>query len=534
MPTIFSKLWQSLWVSQVVDVIDEKKKRAGLQTDTTTSIAQAVNPHIFMISDEANGKTSILRRILQYPVLPYGPGMITRLPIQVELRYSSEAVKPTWVLTLPGVAPFTSSDPLAIQAAIQKHHDHIKATCGIDPNKAILRMTSNTVPNLTLTDLPGLLAVVCEGSEPLNLAQTASAIAIEELKRPHSIAIVVREATANPRHSPTLALLAKLKPQQALHIITKCDRCMDNDWQVDSTLTGKTGPLSELFSSIPDDAICCRNWPHDRFDEMAKLEMDWFSANMSKEEKAKWGNNIGIDAVLRRLNEIAEGASRPAWKEIRERTEKENLLKLETDLTNLGPLYTSAQIANILTTQMFPKGNDSASDLFKSLWDDQKYQCPPSNIWSNGLFQGNIDLYLTALRTRIPQMAKEVFAKPDLKLGRYQAFLGELCTWWGQWIDSQKPVFTDEWTKMCQTLRTIHHVSSKIEANHWQWACMCATTEAFFFTLSPSSPARTLNFSVTLSTKLGTFSNVETDTVMKRREQLVLQIATMREVLNLL
>lgn len=522
MSSVEKPFWQSLldslWVGKVSRRVQEKKIRAGLACDMGNIIATATHPILFALGDESSGKSTVLQRILQYPLLPSGPGIITRRPLEIQLFHKEMLTSPIFTLTLPGqAAPFVTHSPVEIRTRIQQNHEDIKNTSGIDSELATLKVEANCVPNLTIIDIPGLLAVAQDG-EPSNIAQIAENIAREQLTRTSAVALVVSEAQANARHSPTLALLAKVKAIPILRVITKVDRALDNEWEQE---TQKSSALSEYFSTMPPDAISLRNYPHDRFEEAADAERKWFAKYLSDEEKKLYGARVGIDALMHRLNEIAEGVSRPSWKQTREAQERLTLTHLQAQVAELGPLSSSKEITDTVLQELFPGKKDSIREIVARCWSEQKFNLPdPNDLWVASV-ELNVDGFWNAVRLAIQTKLEEIFSRPALKLSRYQEFRNEVLKWWHTRTEEARSNFLHDWNSRQTFLRQLHATTALCEEACWQRAATHCMLHNLFTRLD--APQTFVEF-----------SNQECEEVFQRRKLLLEQITTMREILEIL
>lgn len=386
------RLLQSLWLGKFCTEAEKRKKDAGLSFDPAAVIAVAEHPTIVVIGDEATAKSTVLCRLVEARVLPSGLGIITRRPLRIELRYDVTKTSglSTFTLSFPEKENWSvvTEDPNIIREAIIVNQREIKSSGkGLDKRTAVLRIDSANVLNIDLQDLPGLLAVA-QADEPSDMAKMAEEIALEHLDRKDIIALHIVEASANARHSPTRALVQKLSLRRIIQVVTKCDKHLNLDWQqqddgveISDEHIVRISPLSEHFARwhrTEEDAedemlsegeqearkckpkkekkteprkenpflkkkeekkttptkekkkivtISLRNFAHSDFEKMATEELNFFSQNMAEQEK-KIHSGIGIRALFKEINDVAEQYSRPGWKTQRIEAQTATLKKL--------------------------------------------------------------------------------------------------------------------------------------------------------------------------------------------------------------
>jgi hypothetical protein len=472
------------------------------------------------------GKTAVLCRIIGYRLLPSGPDLITRHPLILELRYSASAT-PKFTFSVRGSTPVVSSDPNVIRNAVFAHQQKIKESgVGLSKEAATLRVESNHVVDIDCTDLPGLLSAVDKSKgEPDNMAALANEIATEYLQKPGSLALHIADASSNPRNSPSHALLQHFPAVACIHVLTKCDKHLDQDWEQE---TGKSSPLSEHFSRMPKDAVSLRNFADDDFEGMATRELKFFADNSSAEEKKQFPN-VGIRALLQKVSQISESGSRPAWKAQQEEAEKKVLAGLQIQLAALGPPQSAAPIIAIVVEKLWGNGN-TVLPWLESVFDRQGFTLS-SNAWNALPTLVDPEKFASAVERDGLTDIKLLFAKQELKLARFEAFRDELLQLYGARIQNERSAFLQRWARCKDELDLLQDLAANFVPNAWRCAMVNCAARCFFRAML-SAPTSSLVTSWTEATSK--FSTAECAAIAKERDLLTRRIQATNEVLALL
>lgn len=107
-------------------------------------------PGIVVIGNQSSGKSSVLESISGVP-LPRGQGTVTRCPIQLSVRQAAE-----FSATVQSGA--TLKAPGAVSKSIQQAVQALVPANGFSNQAVEVFIHQPSGPNLTLTDLPGLIA----------------------------------------------------------------------------------------------------------------------------------------------------------------------------------------------------------------------------------------------------------------------------------------------------------------------------------------------------------------------------------------
>jgi vacuolar protein sorting-associated protein 1 len=154
-------------------------------------------PRIAMLGGQSAGKSSVLESIVGLDCLPRGDGLCTRRPLELRLNHVPDQSIP-WAKfeEVPG-KKFT--DFAEVKSTIDFLTDKV---CGKSKNiidkPIVLTVYSNTCPDLTLVDLPGITRIPMQGSDqPENIEQITRAMAHRYVSDSRTIILCVLPANAD-------------------------------------------------------------------------------------------------------------------------------------------------------------------------------------------------------------------------------------------------------------------------------------------------------------------------------------------------
>jgi dynamin 1-like protein len=123
-------------------------------------------PRIASLGTQSSGKSSVLESIVGLDFLPRGDGVVTRRPLELRLCHISEGEPYAYFEEVKG-KKFT--DFIEVRKTIERLTDEV---CAGDKNivdkPIVLNVYSQTCPDLTLIDLPGITRVPI-GNQPKNI-----------------------------------------------------------------------------------------------------------------------------------------------------------------------------------------------------------------------------------------------------------------------------------------------------------------------------------------------------------------------------
>lgn len=120
-------------------------------------------PRIAVVGGQSAGKSSVLETIVGLDFLPRAAGVCTRRPLELRLNHLNEKVKPWAIFSeeIPGEKFF---DMKKVRQNIEDLTDKVCGNNkGIVDKPIVLNVYSNTCPDLTLIDLPGITLIPIAG-----------------------------------------------------------------------------------------------------------------------------------------------------------------------------------------------------------------------------------------------------------------------------------------------------------------------------------------------------------------------------------
>src|SRR5690348_12545869 len=106
-------LLNHLWLGKATLMINTRRAAVGLSKDAA-SVTSVSLSRIVVIGDESAGKSSVLQRLVERKVLPFGEDIITRRPILISLRFQEESKVPRMHLKLPKKEDIETNDDAVI------------------------------------------------------------------------------------------------------------------------------------------------------------------------------------------------------------------------------------------------------------------------------------------------------------------------------------------------------------------------------------------------------------------------------------
>jgi len=204
-----------------------------------------------MLGGQSAGKSSVLESIVGIDFLPRGDGVVTRRPLELRLNHvPDQTVQWAKFEEVPG-KKFT--DFAEVKSTIDFLTDKI---CGKSKNivdkPIVLTVYSNTCPDLTLVDLPGITRIPMAGSDqPDNIEQITRAMANRYVADSRTIILCVLPANADMTTSDGLQMAREVDPKgiRTIGVITKID-IMDKGTSAKRMIEGKDVALRLGFIGI--------------------------------------------------------------------------------------------------------------------------------------------------------------------------------------------------------------------------------------------------------------------------------------------
>ena len=205
-------------------------------------------PKIVSIGNQSNGKTSILTNIIGLDILPKGEGVVTRRPIELRLNH------------IDNNEPYIYFDEdkeniiTDFSCIKEKINTLTNSICGDDKNildnPLIINIFSQTCPNLTIIDLPGI-ARVPVGNQPKNIEEITKEITLRYINDPYTIILCALDANQDITTSDGLFLAKQVDylGERTLGVLTKVD-LMDEGTNCKEILLNKFIPLQLGYIAV--------------------------------------------------------------------------------------------------------------------------------------------------------------------------------------------------------------------------------------------------------------------------------------------
>ena len=167
--------------------------------------------------------------------------MVTRRPLELRLNHIQDENRTPWGVfeEIPGKKFFDF--PNEVKGNIISLTDKVAGTkCGIVDKPIVLNIFSNTCPDLTLIDLPGITRIPMAGSDqPKNIEEITKGMARRYVSDPRTIILCVTSANADLSTSDGLMMAKEVDPNgiRTIGVLTKID-IMDKGTNAKRMLTG--------------------------------------------------------------------------------------------------------------------------------------------------------------------------------------------------------------------------------------------------------------------------------------------------------
>ena len=256
-------------------------------------------PRIASLGTQSSGKSSVLESIVGLDFLPRGDGVVTRRPLELRLNHIKEG-KP-WAV-FDEVKGEKFYDFNKVRETIEKLTDDVCAgEKNIVDKPIVLNVYSQTCPDLTLIDLPGITRVPV-GKQPKNIEEITKKMAIRYCEDPMTIMLCVIAANSDIATSDGLKMAKELdkKGTRTLGVLTKLD-IMDKGTDAKKVLLNQEIPLKLGYIAVKNRS---------KQDLIDKISME----EMQRKEKEFFKNHpiykhlppscFGNDVLIQKLTKI--------------------------------------------------------------------------------------------------------------------------------------------------------------------------------------------------------------------------------------
>ncbi|XP_064595685.1 interferon-induced GTP-binding protein Mx-like [Liolophura sinensis] len=208
-------------VRPYIDLIDNLRAY-GLDKDVGL-------PAVAVIGDQSSGKSSTLEAISGIQ-LPRGSGIVTRCPLELRMK-CDRGESPVWSSKLTYTDKHgeehckVMDHPEAVEGAVREAQDAMTdGDAGISSDLITLEVTSSSVPDLTLIDLPGIARVAVEG-QPLDIGDQIKNLIHHYITKQETIILVVIPSNVDIATTEALQLsqLYDKHGERSLGVLTKPD-----------------------------------------------------------------------------------------------------------------------------------------------------------------------------------------------------------------------------------------------------------------------------------------------------------------------
>ena len=256
-------------------------------------------PRIASLGTQSSGKSSVLESIVGLDFLPRGDGVVTRRPLELRLNH------------IPDGNPYAFFDEVKdekftdfnkVRETIEKLTDDVcEGEKNIVDKPIVLNVYSQTCPDLTLIDLPGITRVPV-GKQPKNIEEITKKMAIRYCEDPMTIMLCVIAANSDIATSDGLKMAKELdkKGMRTLGVLTKLD-IMDKGTDAKKVLLNQEIPLKLGYIAVKNRS---------KQDLIDKISME----EMQRREKEFFKNHpiykhlppscFGNDVLIQKLTKI--------------------------------------------------------------------------------------------------------------------------------------------------------------------------------------------------------------------------------------
>ena len=256
-------------------------------------------PRICSLGTQSSGKSSVLESIVGLDFLPRGDGVVTRRPLELRLCHINSG-EPWAIFEERKGTKFT--DFIKVRETIEALTDEVcNKNKNIIDKPIVLNVYSQTCPDLTLVDLPGVTRVPI-GDQPKNIEQITKDMARRYAEDPLTIILCVIAANSDIATSDGLMLAKEIDTtgSRTIGVLTKLD-IMDAGTDARRVLMNEEIPLKLGYVGVKNRS---------KQDLINKLSM----AETSRKEKEFFkshpayknlpAGHLGTDVLINKLTKI--------------------------------------------------------------------------------------------------------------------------------------------------------------------------------------------------------------------------------------
>ena len=256
-------------------------------------------PRICSLGTQSSGKSSVLESIVGLDFLPRGDGVVTRRPLELRLCHINHG-EPWAIFEERKGTKFTDFNK--VRETIEALTDEV---CAKDKNivdkPIILNVYSQTCPDLTLVDLPGVTRVPV-GDQPKNIEEITKNMAKRYVSDPLTIILCVIAANSDIATSDGLKLAKEIDTGgvRTIGVLTKLD-IMDTGTDARKALLNEEIPLKLGYVGVKNRSKqdLVNKLP---MSEMVKKEKEFFRSHPVYKNMPQ--GYLGTDILIQKLTKI--------------------------------------------------------------------------------------------------------------------------------------------------------------------------------------------------------------------------------------
>ena len=256
-------------------------------------------PRICSLGTQSSGKSSVLESIVGLDFLPRGDGVVTRRPLELRLCHINSG-QPWAIFEERKGTKFT--DFIKVRETIEALTDEVcKKNKNIIDKPIVLNVYSQTCPDLTLVDLPGVTRVPI-GDQPKNIEQITKDMARRYAEDPLTIILCVIAANSDIPTSDGLMLAKEIDTSgsRTIGVLTKLD-IMDAGTDARKVLLNEEIPLKLGYVGVKNrskqDLVNKLS-----MEETSKKEREFFKSHPAY--KSLPSGLLGTDVLINKLTKI--------------------------------------------------------------------------------------------------------------------------------------------------------------------------------------------------------------------------------------
>ena len=256
-------------------------------------------PRICSLGTQSSGKSSVLESIVGLDFLPRGDGVVTRRPLELRLCHINSG-EPWAIFEERKGTKFT--DFIKVRETIEALTDEVcKTNKNIIDKPIVLNVYSQTCPDLTLVDLPGVTRVPI-GDQPKNIEQITKDMARRYAEDPLTIILCVIAANSDIATSDGLKLAKEIDTtgSRTLGVLTKLD-IMDAGTDARKALMNEEIPLKLGYVGVKNrskqDLINKLSMA-----ETSRKEREFFKSHPAYKNLPP--GHLGTDVLINKLTKI--------------------------------------------------------------------------------------------------------------------------------------------------------------------------------------------------------------------------------------